>query len=734
MKKSIIIALLSTVFFFFESNNIITAQNVGIGTTTPDASAKLDIVATDKGVLIPRTDTSILNNPGISIATGLIIYQTTDNKFYYYNGNKWVGVTTIDDLVFERHGAVIRQKANYSDDFVLGRDTVPQNGDTISGNFLFYDNSHHSLRFGILFNSPNWVPDSTGHGSLAYGYNTKASGFYSLAGGYLTSAPSVDETAFGRYNTIYVPQYPNIWNDNDRLFSIGNGTSTNTRHNALTIIKNGDFLLGRDKVPENNVATSGTFFFYTADKGALRFGKLFNSTDWAVDSIGIYSFAHGYNTKAIKPYTTAWGNSTKALTSWSTAWGDHTTAGNQVGTSANCTAWGRYSKATGASATAFGDHTSAPGWASTAWGNYTEADGQFATAWGYFTEAKHETATAFGRYTDAIGLGSTAWGYFTEANSAYETALGCYNIKEASCDTNEWCSSDRLFVIGNGLSVKRHNALTLYKNGDFILNSHQLPSIDATDSLLFYVRSKYAFRSGRVKESSAWNLANIGEGSFAFGFNTKASGEFSAAWGANTIAPSAYETALGYNNLDYSPANPTGWNENDRLFVIGNGDSPLTRHNALTILKNGKIGLNNVTSPSYLLELPNNSNNNEGTAIAYAWDTYSDTRIKSQQKELQYGLKEILALKPKSYIHHSSYVKNGILSIDKSNGEKTIGLIAQEVNKIIPEAVSVPENEENTLWSMNYEKLIPVLIKAIQEQQQTIENLKKRIEILEQNR
>ena len=42
----------------------INAQNnVGIGTNTPDASAKLDITATDRGMLIPRV--SLTSNPKI---------------------------------------------------------------------------------------------------------------------------------------------------------------------------------------------------------------------------------------------------------------------------------------------------------------------------------------------------------------------------------------------------------------------------------------------------------------------------------------------------------------------------------------------------------------------------------------------------------------------------------------------------------------------------------------------
>jgi len=181
------------------------------------------------------------------------------------------------------------------------------------------------------------------------------------------------------------------------------------------------------------------------------------------------------------------------------------------------------------------------------------------------------------------------------------------------------------------------------------------------------------------------------------------------------------------------------------LFVIGNGSASWDRHNALTILKKGTIGIGDIENPTYALHLPNNPYNDKGRALAYAWITYSDTRIKSQQKEIGYGLKEIMALTPKSYVQHNSKEKDGKLIIDKTSGVKTIGLIAQEVNKIIPEAVIVPEDESKSLWSMDYEKLIPVLIKGMQEQQKiiddqnnqidqqqkTIDDLIKRIEALE---
>jgi len=59
---------------------------VGIGTTTPDPSAKLDVSSTTKGFLLPRMTTSqrnAISNP----AEGLLIYNITTHKLEFNSGN-----------------------------------------------------------------------------------------------------------------------------------------------------------------------------------------------------------------------------------------------------------------------------------------------------------------------------------------------------------------------------------------------------------------------------------------------------------------------------------------------------------------------------------------------------------------------------------------------------------------------------------------------------------------------
>lgn len=72
-----------------QTNTFPNSGSVGIGTTTPNSSAKLEIKSTNKGLLIPRM-TQAQRNAIASPANGLLIYQTDNNPgFYYYNGLIW---------------------------------------------------------------------------------------------------------------------------------------------------------------------------------------------------------------------------------------------------------------------------------------------------------------------------------------------------------------------------------------------------------------------------------------------------------------------------------------------------------------------------------------------------------------------------------------------------------------------------------------------------------------------
>jgi len=105
----------------------------------------------------------------------------------------------------------------------------------------------------------------------------------------------------------------------------------------------------------------------------------------------------------------------------------------------------------------------------------------------------------------------------------------------------------------------------------------------------------------------------------------------------------------------------------------------------------------------------------------------SDRRLKENISVLNYGLKELLQLTPVSYKWKQEKV--GRLFLAEVDKREILGLIAQEVEKIIPEVVYHEvlvlledgengdyEKKEYERLAMNYSELLPVIIKAKQEQ------------------
>ena len=99
-----------------------------------------------------------------------------------------------------------------------------------------------------------------------------------------------------------------------------------------------------------------------------------------------------------------------------------------------------------------------------------------------------------------------------------------------------------------------------------------------------------------------------------------------------------------------------------------------------------------------------------------AFNTSSDKRLKENIVNTESQLEKIKQIKVRDF----NYIGN-----DKT----TTGMIAQELNEIIPNVVLEGlEDYKKHPWSIDYGKLTPYLIKAIQEQQEQIEELKKEIE------
>ena len=99
-----------------------------------------------------------------------------------------------------------------------------------------------------------------------------------------------------------------------------------------------------------------------------------------------------------------------------------------------------------------------------------------------------------------------------------------------------------------------------------------------------------------------------------------------------------------------------------------------------------------------------------GYLRASAWSYGSDARLKENISYIQTGLDKILALKPATFDYIDG-VKNNI------------GWIAQDVQDVIPEAVKTM-SEDNDQLTLKSDFIVPYLVKAIQEQQAQIQELK----------
>jgi hypothetical protein len=106
-----------------------------------------------------------------------------------------------------------------------------------------------------------------------------------------------------------------------------------------------------------------------------------------------------------------------------------------------------------------------------------------------------------------------------------------------------------------------------------------------------------------------------------------------------------------------------------------------------------------------------------GTTVAY--NTSSDRRMKENIEDASPQLEVINNIQVREFDW-------------KINGHHEVGLIAQELNDLIPNVVLEGGDDVSELpWGVDYGKLTPYLIKAIQEQQTIIDDLKTRIETLE---
>jgi hypothetical protein len=427
----------------------------------------------------------------------------------------------------------------------------------------------------------------------------------------------------------------------------------------------------------------GTKMMFVESKGAFRAGGLVNnhlgnvSSYWNLDSIGLYSFSSGINTKANGNYGT-------------TALGYHIEASGDYG----ATALGILSKASGNyGATALGIDTKASGnYGATALGYKSSASGNYgaialgdrawangdngATALGILTRASGDYgSTALGFNTFASGdYGAISLGSITHSKSMSEIVLGSLNDTTNFFNTpyqDSFVFTDRIFSVGNGyqdflnpLIQYRSNALTILKNG----------------------------RTG-IGTTLPTNLLHL----------STTSGT------SDGMQLMLDENSTGYNRMGFSNFGVLGW-------TLG------ATRNATPAISQFNIYSNQLNADVLSLR-------GDGTACFYGdvkaniVTTCSDQRYKSHITPITSALDKVMHIDAVTYQYKTDEYKDKHLP-----QREQVGFIAQNLEQYLPQVVYT---DTEGYKSVDYAKVTPLLLAAIKELKEENEELKMKNEKLE---
>jgi hypothetical protein len=333
-------------------------------------------------------------------------------------------------------------------------------------------------------------------------------------------------------------------------------------------------------------------------------------------------------------------------------------------------------------------------------GNFNTASGSLAL--GGNTSGGFNTAFGLSALqTNETGSNNTAIGSLADVGSANltnATAIGNGAIVAASntiqlgnTDVTNVNTSGNLTV--NGITVGRGggNDSRNIAIGFGALSNNTNSGLKNTAS---GYEALYSNIAGDDNTASGYRALKVNIGNF----NT-ASG--SLALGGNTSG--GFNTAFGLSALQ---TNETGSNNTAIGSLADVGSANLTNATA--------IGNGAIVAASNTIQLGNTAVTTIGGQVA--WTAASDSRIKKNIVNSNYGLATVLKLRPVEY--------NLI-----SNDLKQVGFIAQDVQKLVPEVVTGKEGDlsKGEILGITYSNLVPVLTKAIQEQQKQIEEQNSKI-------
>ena len=130
----------------------------------------------------------------------------------------------------------------------------------------------------------------------------------------------------------------------------------------------------------------------------------------------------------------------------------------------------------------------------------------------------------------------------------------------------------------------------------------------------------------------------------------------------------------------------------------------------------GGLGLNVAPSTTYPILVGSTTSNGNGALLTAAgvWVNASDRRSKENIRPIEYGLNDVMKLKPVNYDMIDTH-------------DEQIGFIAQDVAEIVPQVVTKTETGR---YGLSYGNMVALTVKSIQELKAENDNLKQEISLL----
>jgi hypothetical protein len=145
--------------------------------------------------------------------------------------------------------------------------------------------------------------------------------------------------------------------------------------------------------------------------------------------------------------------------------------------------------------------------------------------------------------------------------------------------------------------------------------------------------------------------------------------------------------------------------DTEQLNISNGSASPF-----MTFLQTGQVGIGTQT-PANTLEVVAG-----GTTLADAWTTRSSRQFKTNIQPLEDALQKVEQLQGVSYDR-------------KTDGKHEIGVVAEDVDQVVPEVVS-HDPKTHEAQGVDYSRLAALLIEAVKTQQSEIDQLKAQIQKL----